>query len=199
MCPLNRLKAVTLEAKEAWGKLTNHLEMFFVGDQEDAAAVRESLQATCRAVLTGMGTQAGVAENAAKEQQVSTGDGVGIPGPRPKVKGGRNRRKHRTPRGSARLKLIAALTQHHQYDKHSCLNLDPIGLNKLAKQAAVAASVASKFFKDTFEGYETYRDRLCQDVGELIAVLKLLNQDFTPRHLLGIDPPAEDDKDASDE
>lgn len=61
--------------------------------------------------------------------------------------------KRSTERGEGRLKLIGALTKHHQYAGGSCLNLEPIGNNDLAKAAAVSPSTASTFFNNEFQGH----------------------------------------------
>jgi hypothetical protein len=92
--------------------------------------------------------------------------------------------KRSTERGEGRIKLIAALTRHHQYADGSCLNLEPIGNNALARAAGVSSSTALAFFKAKFGGYAKYRV-LCRDPHKLVAALKLLNDDFTPYHLLG--------------
>lgn len=89
----------------------------------------------------------------------------------------------RTERGTARDKLIASLTAHHSYSTDSCLVDEPIGCNELARQASAAPSTASAFFKDQFGGWQEYRE-LCGNKTSLLAALKLLNDEFTPRHLL---------------
>ena len=98
--------------------------------------------------------------------------------------------KRSTERGEGRAKLIAALTEHHKYADGGCLNLEPIGNNKLAKLAHVANSTASAFYRDEFEGHTKYR-ALCGDATRLVAALKLLNQEFSPHHLFGGEPPGE--------
>ena len=108
--------------------------------------------------------------------------------------------KKSTERGDARAKLIAALTKHHQYADGSCLNLEPIGNNELAKAADVSASTASAFFNDKFQGHTKYT-ALCRDAGKLAAALKLLNDEFAPYHLLGaassdVAAPEQDDADS---
>jgi hypothetical protein len=102
--------------------------------------------------------------------------------------------KRGTERGEGRTKLIAALTKHHQYAESSCLNPEPIGNNDLAKAAGVSPSTASAFFNDQFEGHAKYK-ALCRDSGELLAALKLLNNEFAPRHLYGRRPAGEDNRD----
>jgi hypothetical protein len=92
--------------------------------------------------------------------------------------------KRSTENGEALTKLIAALTKHHQYADGGCLNLAPVGNNKLARAAGVARSTASAFFNDKFQGHRKYKV-YCRDAGKLTAALKLLNDEFTPHHLLG--------------
>jgi hypothetical protein len=109
-------------------------------------------------------------------------------------------RKRSTERGEGRAKLIAALTKHHQYADGSCLNLEPVGCNELAKAAGVSPSTASAFFHDEFRGHKNYQ-ALCRDVGKLAAALKLLNDEFAPYHLLGaassdLAAPEQDDADS---
>jgi hypothetical protein len=93
-------------------------------------------------------------------------------------------RKRSTERGEGRAKLIAALTKHHQYADGSCLNLEHIGNNELAKAAGVSPSTASVFFNDKFSGHTKYKV-MCRSAGKLAAALKLLNDEFAPYHLLG--------------
>ena len=98
--------------------------------------------------------------------------------------------KRSTEKGEARAKLIAALTAHHQYAGGSCMNLEPVGNNELARLAGVSKSAASAFFNKQFGGHTKYR-AACSDAPRLIAALKLLNQEFAPRHLYGTKPPGE--------
>jgi len=104
-----------------------------------------------------------------------------------------SRPKRSTTRGEARAKLIAALTLHHKYADGSCLNLAPVGNNRLAKAAQVSVSSASAFFEKEFQGYEKYR-AVCRDTGRLVAALKLLNSEFAPHNLYGRCPADEDDR-----
>jgi hypothetical protein len=97
--------------------------------------------------------------------------------------------KRSTERGEGEVKIIAALTKHHGYADGSCLNLEPIGNNRLAREAQVSASTASAFFQRKFQGHVKYRVS-CQDASKLAAALKLLNQEFSPHHLYGAKPPA---------
>lgn len=95
---------------------------------------------------------------------------------------------------NAKAMLVAVLTKHHKYAEGSCLNLEPVGNNELAKAAGVSASTASGFFQDEFEGHAQYTT-LCRDAGKLIAALKLLNGEFAPHHLYGRRPAGEADRD----
>ncbi|MEO2030480.1 MAG: hypothetical protein ABGZ35_00195 [Planctomycetaceae bacterium] len=105
--------------------------------------------------------------------------------------------KRSTEKGEASAKLIAALTLHHKYADGSCLNLEPIGNNELARAADVSASTASVFFHEKFAGHMKYRFA-CRDTTLLVSALKLLNQEFSPHHLYGAKPPGEDDRDDDD-
>ena len=102
--------------------------------------------------------------------------------------------KRSTEKGEGRVKLIAALTKHHKYADGSCLNLEPIGNNELARLAGVSESTASAFFKKEFKGHIKYRVA-CGDTTRLVTALKLLNQEFSPHLLFGKKPPNEDDRD----
>jgi hypothetical protein len=107
--------------------------------------------------------------------------------------------KRSTERGEGRAKLIGALTKHHKYADGSCLNLEPIGNNELARLAEVSESTASAFFNTEFNqgetgGHTVYR-ALCRDPGRLADSLKLLNGEFSPHHLYGRTPPGEHERD----
>ena len=107
--------------------------------------------------------------------------------------------KRSTERGEGRAKLIGALTKHHQYADGSCLNLEPIGNNELARLAEVSESTASAFFNNEFNqgetgGHTVYR-ALCRDPGRLADSLKVLNGEFSPHHLYGRTPPGEHERD----
>jgi hypothetical protein len=101
--------------------------------------------------------------------------------------------KRSTERGEGRTKLIGALTKHHKYADGSCLNLEPIGNNDLAKAADVSPSTASAFFNNEFRGHTKYK-ALCRDAGRLAAALKLLNNEFSPHNLYGGRPADEGDE-----
>lgn len=92
-----------------------------------------------------------------------------------------NKSAQRTRRGGAEIKLIAALTKHHQYSDGSCLNSEPITNKKLAALAGVAESTVSAFMKKQFKGqYEM----LCRNTSLLISGLKLLNREYSPHVLV---------------
>jgi hypothetical protein len=99
-----------------------------------------------------------------------------------------------TQKGEAREKLIAALTEHHKYDDGSCLNLEPIGNNTLARAAGVSTSTASDFFEKEFGDHGKYTV-CCRDTQQLIFALKLLRSEFSPHLLYGSAPPGEREKD----
>jgi len=107
------------------------------------------------------------------------------------------RKKRSTNRGDARAKLIAALSDHHQYAKDSCLHLEPVGVNELARKAdKLSNSTASEFFKKEFGGHDKYVS-LCLrgDTHALVVALKLLNQEYSPHILFGQKPPSEGTRD----
>lgn len=92
--------------------------------------------------------------------------------------------KASTVKGEARAKLIAALTLHHKYQDGGCLNLKRIGVNGLAREADVAPSSASVFFKREYGGHKRYTV-LCRDPGRLVESLKVLNGEFSPMMIGG--------------
>ena len=100
-------------------------------------------------------------------------------------------------RGEGEVKLVAALTKHHGYDNGSCKNLEPIGNNEVAREAVVAISTASAFFKKRFRGHTKYK-ALCRRVGELARSLKLLNGEYSPHDLYGRHPAGEDGREAAE-
>jgi hypothetical protein len=104
------------------------------------------------------------------------------------------KRKRSTERGDARAKLIAALTRHHRYADGSCLNLEPIGNNELARRAEVDQATASFFFRQKFNGHGKYK-AACADASVLVAALRLLNGEFPPHLLYGGKPPDEAERD----
>ena len=92
--------------------------------------------------------------------------------------------KRSTMKGEAEVKLIGALTKHHQYAEGGCMNRDPIGNNILAENAKVGKGSANRFFNKWFgstkkakDGYKNYRIA-CNDKGKLIAFLKTMNGDM---------------------
>lgn len=95
------------------------------------------------------------------------------------------RRKGRQQRTDAELKIIAFITQHHNYASDCPLNMTPIGVRELARQLGVSESTVSGFFKKEFGCYEAY-ERMCKSGNQqvLLASLKVLNDEFTPRILV---------------
>lgn len=112
------------------------------------------------------------------------------PAETPSEKSSPKKGKRSTERGEGQAKLIAGLTKHHEYADGSCLNLEPVGNNELARLAKVSESTASAFFKKRFGGRTKYR-AICSDASRLIAAIKLLNQEFSPHHLLGAKPASD--------
>jgi hypothetical protein len=106
--------------------------------------------------------------------------------------------KRSTERGEGRAKLLAALTKHHQHADGSCLNLEPIGNNALARLAGVSESTASEFFRNEFEGHAKYRG-VCRNAGRLADSLKALNGEFSPHELYGRRPAHEADREDVDD
>jgi hypothetical protein len=104
------------------------------------------------------------------------------------------KRKRSTEPGEARAKIIAGLTEHHQYADGSCMNTEPIGVNELARTVQVSPASVSTFFKDKFQGHDKYRG-LCLDVTRLVGSLKLLRGEYSPHHLYGSTPPGEGSQD----
>jgi hypothetical protein len=98
--------------------------------------------------------------------------------------------KRSTERGEGRAKLIAALTNHHQYAGGGCLILEPVGNNELARTAGVAKRTASAFFNKDFRGHAKYRT-LCNDPPRLVAALKALNGEFRPHEFYDARTPDE--------
>jgi two-component system, NtrC family, response regulator AtoC len=97
--------------------------------------------------------------------------------------------KRSTEKGEGQAKIIAALTQHHQYACGGCLNQEPIGNNELASLAGVAGSTVSEFFEKIFKGHAKYKFA-CHDAARLATTLKMLNGEFSPGILISGSPDA---------
>jgi hypothetical protein len=121
-----------------------------------------------------------LAQQATPEQQRETGQ----PAPR---------KNRSTGKGDAKVKIISALTKHHEYANGSCLNQEPIGVRDLAgkDKADVGRSTVSDFFGAEFGGHTKYREVFCRDVHLLVAALKKLNDEYTVDNLFGGTPPSE--------
>lgn len=100
------------------------------------------------------------------------------------------RKKSSTKKGDGGLKLIAALTKHHEYANGGCSNFEPIGNNELARLARVSGSTSSKFLGAKFGGLKKYQ-RKCDDRRALVRSLMLLNGELTPRELASGSAPGE--------
>jgi hypothetical protein len=87
--------------------------------------------------------------------------------------------KRSTGKGEARVKLIAALTKHHEYEDGSCLITDFVGSNDLADLAGVSKGSAHNFFKWAFGGHKKYKV-YCRDVASLSFQLKRIRDELSP-------------------
>ena len=84
--------------------------------------------------------------------------------------------KRSTTSGEARIKLIAALTAHHEYEDGGCLNWEPIGCRQLADLADVSEASSSRFFMAEFGGHSKYKATCARGAGgRLIDKLRNLN------------------------
>lgn len=100
------------------------------------------------------------------------------------------RKKRSTEKGEAEAKLIAALAAHHEYSDGSCLNLDPVRNNAIARVAEVNQGSATHFFKKHFRGRKQYI-RICQDPESLSLILGALVRDMPAWKLFGRAPASE--------
>jgi hypothetical protein len=78
--------------------------------------------------------------------------------------------------------------------------LEPIGNNKLARQAEVSPSTAKDFFDKEFGGPQREKGHakykvVCRDAGRLVDSLKTLNGEFSPHDLYGRRPVGDDERD----
>jgi hypothetical protein len=100
------------------------------------------------------------------------------------------REKRSTEKGEAEAKLIAALAAHHRYSDGSCLHLEPVKNNALARSAGVDRGSASLFFKKHFRGRHQYA-RICEDPASLARILGSLVGDMPVWKLFGRAPESE--------
>lgn len=100
------------------------------------------------------------------------------------------REKRSTEKGEAEAKLIAALAAHHRYSDGSCLNLEPVKNNALARLADVDQGSASYFFKKHFRGHRQYTAD-CRNSGRLSGILAALVGDVAGWKLFGRAPASE--------
>ncbi len=77
------------------------------------------------------------------------------------------------------------------YADGSCLNLEPIGVNALARLARVRSnSTASEFFKKEFDGHDKYK-AACLNTDrqwKIATQLKAMNGEFSVFRSLDSDP-----------
>jgi hypothetical protein len=106
-------------------------------------------------------------------------------------------KQRNTMKCNNQIKLIAALTQHHQYADGSCLNAEPIGNNELARQAEVGRATANRFFDKWFGGHAVYCGICRRNTRKLVDTIKAMNGEFVPASEpnYGAVPPAESDRD----
>lgn len=97
--------------------------------------------------------------------------------------GSGQRKKRLTTNGDTRVKIIAALNNHHNYGNDIPLNPEPAAVNVLAEQLGIGKASVSRFFKKEFRGHDAYK-HACADERTLTAALKLLNGDYAPKMLL---------------
>jgi hypothetical protein len=100
------------------------------------------------------------------------------------------REKRGSAKGEAESKLIGALALHHKYSDGSCLNLEPVKNNALARLAGVDQGSASHFFKKHFRGRPQYV-RICEDPASLSRMLGSLVGDMPAWKLFGRAPASE--------
>ena len=91
--------------------------------------------------------------------------------------------KRGTAPGEAGVKIIAGLTEHHKFDGDSCLNLEPINVNKFADSIDVAGSTVSKFLKDSFDGFGKYKGHFCRNATTLTVAIQMLRGELPPTML----------------
>ena len=134
-------------------------------DQRDITAMRSALSRLA-------GTESG-----------PDGDSV------PTSQGKKPPRKRSTEPGEARIKIISALTAHHQHENGSCGSLEPIGVGELADKADVGKATVSDFFAAEFKGQSTLKGHArykatCNSAARLAPVLMLLNSEYRAHILL---------------
>jgi hypothetical protein len=142
-------------------------------------------------VVESKGTEGGLSHDADRVVQSEGASAAQVAAPptfEPPAK-----RKRSTQRGEAKAKILSALLAHHRYDNGSCGNLEPMGVNELARQANVAASSVTGFFNSQFGGRERedghYNYKVvCMHPARLAESLKVLDGGFSPHELFGRNP-----------
>ena len=72
--------------------------------------------------------------------------------------------------------IIAALTHHHEYESHSVLNFEPIGVRELArKHPDLTYPTVSRFFRKHFNGHSKYKNACVN--GSLVTRLAILSRE----------------------
>ncbi len=100
--------------------------------------------------------------------------------------------KKSTVKGEAREKIVSELSLHHKYNNELCdLSCGPINGAELARQAKVAPSTVTKFFKDEFEDGRFGYHRICKNSQELTNVLRRLNKEHPPARTHSFDTKRE--------
>ena len=69
--------------------------------------------------------------------------------------------------------MLSELVRHHQYAEGTCLNMEPIDCNELARRVGVNGPTASDFFDSEFGSYAKYK-QICrrEEIGEFLRVLR---------------------------
>ena len=93
------------------------------------------------------------------------------------------------------VKLVAALSRHHQYENGSIGEATPVGCRELGRLAEVSEKAASGFFKKSFGNHKRYTV-ICRQPEKLIASLKALNYEFTPKDFANARTPDDLDREA---
>jgi hypothetical protein len=101
-----------------------------------------------------------------------------------------------TSGGDARIKIIAALTKHHQFESGgsgnpSCGNLMPIGVRELGRNYEVGRDAVSQFFKTECGSHEEYQATCLRAPASIACWLKLLRHEYSPHPLFSRTPPGE--------
>jgi hypothetical protein len=95
-------------------------------------------------------------------------------------------------KGEARAKIIAAFTEHHEYDKRGGLNWQYVKVRELQRKADLTSPTSvTRFLKDEFGYHARYRSACVRNDNLLLIVLKKLNGDLSFARQFGRTPPGE--------